>query len=149
MPLSASPILAPDPSLEKDWRLPNRYNADEPVSPVRMRIVSARSDTKILPSPICPVWAERTIVSTAARSLPSSTTTSILTFGHEVDGVLRAAVDFGVALLPAEAADLGHRHARNALLGEGVLHVLELVMANNRFDFLHRLGSYLGQASRA
>ena len=37
--------------------------AISPDSPVRMRTASARSVTNILPSPTCPVWAERMIVS--------------------------------------------------------------------------------------
>ncbi len=39
--------------------------AEAPVSPVRMRMTSASCDTKILPSPIFPVRAALTIVSTA------------------------------------------------------------------------------------
>ena len=42
-----------------------------------------------------------------------------LHLGHEIDGVLRAAVHLGVPLLPAEAADLGDRHAVDALRGRG------------------------------
>ena len=60
-----------------------------------------------------------------------------LHLGHEVDAVFRAAVHLGVALLPAEAADFGDRHARDAFFDEGVLHVLELEVANDGFDFFH------------
>ena len=43
-----------------------RQIAAAPVSPVRIRITSARDDTKFLPSPIFPVRAALTMVSTAA-----------------------------------------------------------------------------------
>src|SRR4051812_8409657 len=52
---------------------------------------------------------------------------------YEINAVLRAAVHFGVAFLPAEAADLRNGHARNALLDESILHVLQLEMANDGF----------------
>ena len=52
-----------------------------PVSPVRMRIVFVRSETKIFPSPIWPVWAVRMIVSITVCRLSSATATSILTLG--------------------------------------------------------------------
>src|SRR5688572_16702148 len=43
-----------------------------------------------------------------------------LHLGQEVDHVLRAAVQLGVALLPAEALDLGHRDALNADAAQGL-----------------------------
>ena len=64
------------------------------------------SMVKILPSPIFSVRAASRIASSTASAIESSTTTSILTFGHEVDGVLRAAVDLGVALLATVAANV-------------------------------------------
>ena len=39
---------------------------------------------------------------------------------HEVNTILRAAIHLSVSLLPAEAADFGDRHARNALFDERV-----------------------------
>ena len=36
--------------------------------------------------------------------------------GDEIDLILGAAVHFGVALLPAETANFGYRHAGNALV---------------------------------
>src|SRR3990172_8832968 len=61
--------------------------------------------------------------------------------GHEVDRVLRAAIHLGMPLLPPEAPDLGNGHAVNALFDEGVLHVLQLEMPNDRFDLLHAVAS--------
>src|SRR5262245_46673665 len=71
-----------------------------------------------------------------------------LDLGHEVDGVLRAAVHLGVPLLPAEAADLGDGHALDALLAEGVLHVFQLEVADDRFNLLHRRASRGGRRDR-
>jgi hypothetical protein len=62
-----------------------------------------------------------------------------LHLGQEVHGVLRAAVQLGVTLLAAEATHLGHRHADDADLGEGFLHVVELEGLDDRLDLLHGL----------
>src|SRR6266700_1481221 len=61
-----------------------------------------------------------------------------LHLGQEVDGVLRAAIELGVALLPAEAAYLGHRHADDAHLGQRFLDVVQLERLDDGFDLLHR-----------
>jgi hypothetical protein len=39
--------------------------------------------------------------------------------------------------LPAEAAHLGDGHARQPDADEGLLHVIQLVMTNDRFNLLH------------
>ncbi len=57
--------------------------AAAPLSPVRMRITSATSETKILPSPMRPVRAAIWMASMAARTWSSTTTTSILIFGRK------------------------------------------------------------------
>ena len=64
-----------------------------------------------------------------------------LHLGHEIHAVLGAAIHFGVAFLPAETADLGDGHPRDALFDQGVLHVLELEVADDGFNFLHILVS--------
>jgi hypothetical protein len=79
-----------------------------------------------LPSPIWPVWSGRTIVSTTRCRLSSEQVTSILTLGTKIHGVLGAAIVLGVALLAAEPADFGDRHAVDAVLGQRVLHVFQL-----------------------
>src|SRR5262249_29141408 len=56
---------------------------------------------------------------------------------QEVDDVLGAAIELGVALLSAEPLDLRHGHALYALLGEGLLHLVELEGFDDRLDFLH------------
>src|SRR5712691_1038311 len=61
-----------------------------------------------------------------------------LDLGQEVDGVLRAAIQLGVALLPAEAAYLGHRHADDAHLGQRFLDVVQFERLDDGFDLLHR-----------
>src|SRR5207245_6820591 len=50
-----------------------------------------------------------------------------LHLGHEVDLVLRTAVDLGVATLPPEALDLGDRQSLDADALERRLDVVELV----------------------
>ena len=69
--------------------------------------------TKILPSPILPVLAALTMA-----SMQRSTSVVLdhhldLHLGQEVDHVFGAAVELGVALLAAEALDLGHGQARS------------------------------------
>ncbi len=60
-----------------------------------------------------------------------------LDLGQEVHRVFAAAVDFRVALLAAEAFDLGDGHAFDAEFGEGVFDFLELERFDDGFDFLH------------
>src|SRR6185312_2586087 len=60
-----------------------------------------------------------------------------LHLGQEVDGVLAAAVDLGVALLPAEALHLGDGHALDARLGERFLHLLQLERLDDGDDEFH------------
>src|SRR5512141_375201 len=57
------------------------YKASLPRSPVRIRITSSRSKTKIFPSPIFPVCAAVRIRSTTAGTSSSFTAASILTLG--------------------------------------------------------------------
>lgn len=53
-----SEVAAVNRLLDEKTRGPvSAYSASSPRSPVRMRIESSKSVTKILPSPICPVWA--------------------------------------------------------------------------------------------
>src|SRR5436190_9707233 len=54
----------------------------------------------------------------------------------EVDRVLGATIELGVALLSAEALDLGHRHALHARLGQRLADVLELErLDDRRYEF--------------
>jgi hypothetical protein len=66
--------------------------------------------------------------------------------GHEVDGVLRAAVDLGVALLAAVALHLADGHAEHADLLQRALHVLQHERLDDRGDQLH--GSALRSGGR-
>ncbi len=62
-----------------------------------------------------------------------------LHLGQEFDGVFHAAIGVGMSFLPAKAAHLRHRHALHSFGGQGVFDFFELEMANNCFDFLHRV----------
>ena len=69
-----------------------------------------------------------------------------LHLGDEVDRVLRPAVDLGVALLPAEAADLTDRQAVHPEGLQRLLDVLELERLDDRGDELHACTS-VGRSS--
>src|SRR3972149_6735844 len=56
---------------------------------------------------------------------------------EEVDDVLGAAIQLGVALLPAEPLDLRDREAGHPHLGERLAHLVELEWLDHRFDLLH------------
>jgi hypothetical protein len=55
--------------------------------------------------------------------------------GQEVHRVLAAAVDFGVAFLPAEALDFAHGHAFDAEFGQRVFYFFEFEGFDDCFDF--------------
>src|SRR3989440_570172 len=65
------------------YGLTNPYSAGSPRSPVRMRTTSSTLLTKILPSPMRPVLADRSIASKAFGTISSERTTSIFTFGRK------------------------------------------------------------------
>jgi hypothetical protein len=77
------------------------------------------------------------MASTALSAISSRTTISIFDLGQEVDGVLAAAVELGVALLAAVTAGLENGHAFDARFEQGVLHCVQLRGLNDRFDLLH------------
>ena len=109
-PARRSPARAP--------RTGNRARSPlRPVSPVRMRIASPIGRTKTLPSPIEPVLAAAMIVGHHLVHQRVGHHDLDLHLGQEVDRVLRAAVELGVALLAPEAPHLGDRHADHADLG--------------------------------
>src|SRR2546425_10476519 len=60
-----------------------------------------------------------------------------LDLGQEIDNVLRAAIELGMALLAAEALDFRHRKTADADLGERLAHLVELERLDDRFDFFH------------
>ena len=64
-----------------------------------------------------------------------------LHLGQEVDHVLGAAVQLGVALLAAEALDLGHRDALHADGAQGFAHFVELERLDDGGHHLHGLFS--------
>ena len=102
-----------------------------------MRTTCSTGVTKILPSPILPVLAALTMASMQRSTSPSLTDDFDLHLGQEVDHVLGAAVQLGVALLAAEALDLGDRRARDADLGQRLAHLFEFERLDDRGDLLH------------
>src|SRR6185503_6839951 len=59
--------------------------------------------------------------------------------GQEVHGVFAAAIDFGVAFLPAEPLDLAHGHALDPDFPEGILNFFKFEWLDDGFDFLHTI----------
>jgi hypothetical protein len=94
-----------------------------------MRTVCSTGTTKILPSPICPVFAAATI-------------------RQEVHGVFGAAIDLGVTLLAAVTFDFGHGHALQAKLGEGLAHLIELEWLDDCHHQLHLINPSMFPAAR-
>src|SRR5204863_9055184 len=66
--------------------------------------------------------------------------------GQEVDHVFGAAIDFGVARLPAEPPDLADGHAGDADLAQRAFDLIELERLDDRLDFLHRLAPRVSRA---
>ena len=91
-----------------------------------MRTASSTLRTKIFPSPILPVPAAVLIASTAAAACGVVDDRFQLHLRHEVHLVLGAAVDFGLALLPAVALDFRDRQALDARGHEGFADLVEL-----------------------
>ena len=119
-----------------------------PVSPVRMRMTSRTSETKILPSPILPVRAAPVMASSAAVELVVGDHHLDLDLGQEVDDVLGAAVELGLALLAAVALGLEHGHALDAQLLQRLLHLVQLERLDDGFDLLHRPSGRHGGVAR-
>ena len=99
--------------------------ASSPVSPVRMRIASSMLETKILPSPMRPVWAALRIASIGLLDQVVGDHDLDLHLGQEVHDVFGAAIEFGVALLAAEALGLGDGDALQADFLQRLLHFVE------------------------
>ena len=66
---------------------------------------------------------------------------------QEVDDVLGAAIELGVALLAAEALDLGDGEPGDADLGQRLADFVELERLDDGFDLLHG-GGYLWTTAR-
>ena len=111
--------------------------ASMPVSPVRMRTTSSMLETKILPSPMRPVWAALRIASIGAFDGFVAEHDLDLHLGQEIDDIFGAAIELGMALLAAEALGLGHGDALQADLLQRLLHLVELERLDDRFDLLH------------
>src|SRR5258706_4658719 len=57
--------------------------------------------------------------------------------GKEIDDVLGAAIEFRMALLPAESLDFGDRQPGGAQFGQGLADFVELERFDDSFDFFH------------
>ena len=108
-----------------------------PLSPVRMRTTCSTAVTKILPSPILPVRAALTIASIARSTIAVGDDHLDLDLRQEIDDVFGAAIELGMALLAAEALDLGDGEAGDADLRQRLAHLVELERLDDRFDFFH------------
>ena len=95
-----------------------------------MRTACPTSMTKILPSPIAPVFAARLDRLHDAVGHVDAARDLDLQLGHHVGRIFGPAVNLGLALLPPEALDLGHGHAADPDLGQRLAHLIEL----ERFD---------------
>ena len=60
-----------------------------------------------------------------------------LHFGEEIDRILAAAIDLGVAFLPSESFDFGDRHSLDTKLGQSFFNLLEFERLNDRFQLFH------------
>ena len=94
-------------------------------------------ETKILPSPMRPVWAARRIASIAFSTSSSPNHDLDFHLGQEVDDVFRTAIEFGVPLLPAEALGFGDGDALQSDFLKRLFHLVELEWLDDGFDLLH------------
>jgi len=101
--------------------------------------------TKILPSPILPVRAARSIVSTTCAASSSDTNYLKLDLGQKVHDVLGAAVQLGMSLLTAESLDLADRETLHTDTRQGLFDLVELERFDDRLNLLHK--SPLGRFS--
>jgi len=92
---------------------------------------------KILPSPILSVRAACTIASKRSLEQLLGTTRLDLDLRQQVDDVLRAAIQLGVAFLPTVTLDLGDGQSGHARLGERFAHLFELERPDDGGDQLH------------
>ena len=97
---------------------PSFYSAALSVSPVRIRMTRSMSVMKILPSPTLPVLAAFSTASTTWSTSSVSHRDFDPRLRHEIDHVLRAAIQLGMAALASESLDLGNGHAGYADLGQ-------------------------------
>ena len=94
-------------------------------------------ETKILPSPMRPVWADLRMASNGTFDQSVGEDDLELHLGQEIDHVFGAAIELGMALLPAEPLGFDHGDALKADLLKGLLHLVQLEWLDDRFDLLH------------
>ena len=68
---------------------------------------------------------------------------------NKINRVLSTAIDFGVAFLSPEPANLADSHPVDTVVGQGILDVFELEVADNGFDFFHDQSSNLVASNSA
>ena len=96
-------------------------------------------ETKTLPSPILPVLAALMMAWTAASFRLSGSDGFDFDLRQEIHGVFAAAIDFGVAFLPAKAFDFADGHALDAEFVQGVFDFVQLERLDDGFDFFHKI----------
>ena len=112
-------------------------NASDAISPVRMRTTFSSAATKILPV------ADFAGPGRGGDGLDDLVEPRVvdrdleLDLRKEVHHVLRAPIELGVPLLPAESLDLGDGHSLNADLRQRRAHVVELERFDDRGDEMH------------
>src|SRR5215475_1868511 len=72
-----------------------------------------------------------------------------LCLGEKLDRVLRTPVQLRVALLAAEALNLGHRETLNPRARKALLHLVKLEWLDDRVDPLHRCSPLASGAAEA
>ena len=106
-------------------------------SPVRMRKARSTGLTKILPSPICPVWAAERMASMTESAISSRTTSFDAQLREEAHDIFSAAIDLAVALLAAIALGFADGHAVDLQGHQSFANVVESKGLNNGRDEFH------------
>ncbi len=110
--------------------------ASAPVSPVRMRMAPSMWETKILPSPMRPVWAALRIASTAGRpSRRKRRLRSSPWAGNRRHIRRRGRVRCGPS--GGRSPWLRYRNSLEAGLLQRLLHFVELERLDDRLDLFH------------
>jgi hypothetical protein len=106
-----------------------------------MRTTSSMLDTKILPSPMRPVWAAFRIASIADSTVSSANDDLDFHLGQKVDDIFCATIEFGMALLAAKPLGFRDGNALETNLLERFLHFIEFEWFDDRFDLFHGASS--------
>ena len=112
-------------------------SAPSPRSPLRIRMASSSVDTKILPSPIFPVFAACRMVLMTCAVLRFGQSQFEFYLWQKVHGVLSPAIRLRVALLPTVSPYFRYRDSFDSNFPQGLFHGLKPRRLNDCFNFLH------------